>query len=210
MTSVMAGCRGPMHSRTTMPIDAMPSTAVAQPPPEAAPAPAFETLDQLVDHLLDTHHVFTKAAIARLPPLADQVLAAHGARHTELEQVARLVDDLVADLRPHLLKEEMVLFPYIRSLAEDARAGQPAPRAPFGTLDSPIACMLAEHDRVAEILDELRLRTGGYGPPPDACGSFRALYAELAELEADLRQHIHLENDVLFPGARALERSAGR
>ncbi len=169
-------------------------------------APTFERLEALLDHLLDTHHVFTRAALDRLPPLAAKVLHTHGARHPELQEVAQLIDELVADLAPHLQKEERVLFPYIRALAEDTRAGHAAPRAGFGSLASPIACMRHEHERVEEILRELGRSTGGYRPPADACDSFRALYAGLSELKADLHRHIHLENNLLFPAAQELER----
>jgi len=122
--------------------------------------------------------------------------------------VVGLVGELAADLRPHLMKEEMVLFPYIRELEEDVLASRSAPRPAFGPLEPPLRCMVAEHDRVEEILRALGRTTSGYTPPDDACSAYRALYAGLAELEADLQQHIHLENEVLFPAARALERRA--
>ncbi len=207
MTIVMAGTAANLQIAAMMTHDS-PAGAAKGAPRTAVAAPAFERLQQLLDHLLDTHHVYTRLAIERLPPLADQVLAAHGKRHPELLGVVQLVGELMADLRPHLMKEEMVLFPYIRELEEEVLASRAAPRAPFGTLDPPLRCMLAEHDRVDEILRELGRVTGGYTCPDDACTAYRTLYTSLAELEADLRQHIHLENEVLFPAARDLERRA--
>ena len=159
-----------------------------------------ESLSALVKFILETHHVYTRAAIASLPPLAAAVHARHGDAHPETRSVERLVRRLVDDLGPHMFKEERILFPYIESL-ESVRGGE----ACFPTVRNPIGVMLREHDAVEEILGELRAVTANYALPSDACESFRALYAGLADLEIDLKRHIRLENDVLFPGAIALE-----
>jgi regulator of cell morphogenesis and NO signaling len=164
-------------------------------------APAFERLGELVDHLVATHHVFTRDAVARLVPLAARVARVHGAAHPELADVERHTVALADDLIPHLQKEELVLFPYARAL----EAPGAAPAAPFGSIVRPIACMRDEHEHVDALLRELRRVTSGYALPEGACGSYRALFAGLAELEADLHQHIHLENNVLFPAAAELE-----
>ena len=160
-----------------------------------------ETLTALVRFILDTHHVYTRAAIATLPPLAAKVRGRHGDVHPETRNVDRLVQRLVEDLGPHMLKEERILFPYIEALEAQAQGGDSC----FGTVTNPIRVMLREHEAVEEILAELRAVTANYALPPDACESFRALYAGLEGLEADLHRHIRLENDILFPGAIALE-----
>ena len=100
-----------------------------------------------------------------------------------------------------MMKEERVLFPYIRALG--APGG--APPAPFGTVRNPVHMMMREHDRAAELLATLADATANFSPPEDACASFRALYAGLAELRLDLLKHVSLENNVLFPKAVALE-----
>jgi len=174
----------------------------------AAPAgPDWQTrpLDELADFIVATHHEFTRSAIARITPLLAKVLAKHGDRHPELLRIATVFAALAADMEPHMLREERVLFPYIRSLARAVAAPPPAP--PFGTVRNPVRMMMAEHDRAADQLADIQEATGGFSAPADACSSFRALYAALAELRLDLLKHVSLENNVLFPRAVAVEDS---
>lgn len=176
-----------------------------------APAPARERawekepLSSLIAFILETHHAFTWDAIAALPPLAAKVRVGHGDAHPETRIVESLVKRLVEDLGPHLLKEEKILFPYVASLEEPARG-----ESCFGTVQNPIRMMLREHEVVAEILDELRVVTRRYAAPHVADTSLQELYGRLKELDADLHRHIRLENDILFPGALALEEGRPR
>jgi regulator of cell morphogenesis and NO signaling len=153
----------------------------------------------LVAHIVSRHHVFTRGALAHLGPLADKVLHAHAAARPELIRLRELLAALEQDLLQHMSKEERVLFPYISALAPGHSACPP-----FGSIDNPLRVMHAEHERVGDLLRELELISEGYRPPADACASYRALYAGLKELQEDLHQHIHLENNVLFPAARLL------
>jgi len=164
------------------------------------------SLPELITHILDTHHVFTKSEMERLQSLADKVLAAHGGNHPELIHVNELVTRLWADLNPHMFKEEQILFPYIVAMAEAADQNWAVPLAPFGTVNNPIRMMMREHDTAGEILRELRMITSDYTVPGDACISYQTLYQALENLEKDLHQHIHLENNILFPKAVDLER----
>jgi len=175
---------------------------VAEPAKSAGLAWEKEPLKAVIGFILETHHVFTREAMAALPPLAAKVRGRHGEAHAETRTVETLVQRLVEDLGPHLLKEENILFPYVESLEEPVRR-----EACFGTVQNPIRMMMREHEAVGEILVELRAATGGYVAPPDACASFQALYAGLRDLEADLHRHIHLENNILFPRAIELERA---
>jgi len=163
------------------------------------------SLPALITHILDTHHVFTKAEMDRLQSLADKVLSAHGGNHPELVHLDELFTRLCADLKPHMLKEERVLFPYIMALTEAAERKGTAPFAPFGTVNNPVAMMMREHDTAGDILRELRALTSDYKVPADACISYRTLYQALEDFEKDLHQHIHLENNILFPKAMDLE-----
>lgn len=183
--------------------------AVGAPGKPGGRAWEMEPLAALVGFILETHHVFTRNAIAALPPLAAKVSRRHGANHSETRTVAALVDRLVEELGPHLLKEEQVLFPYILALEAAAGSGR-RPDGCFGTVQNPIRMMMREHESAGGILAELRAVTAGWVSPPDACTSFQALYAGLREFEADLHRHIHLENNVLFPRAIALEDKLGR
>ena len=132
-----------------------------------------------------------------------KVLQVHGGHHPELARIAQCFQAMDADLRPHLEKEEQILFPYVRDLEAGIRSS-----CCFGTVQNPIRAMQNEHEQVGEILRELRNLTNDYTPPEDACGSFRSLYLGLQSLEEDLHLHIYLESHLLFPRAIALE-SAG-
>ena len=177
----------------------------------AAPASAGERnwqaapLADLLAHIESSHHAFTRQEIARLGPLFDKVCSAHGKNHPELLHLRDIFTGLGAELTTHLMKEEMVLFPYIVRLEEAAVAQEPAPPTPFGSVRNPVAMMINEHDGAGAALRALRETSHGYQVPPDACLSFLTLYRALAALEADLHQHIHLENNVLFPRAIQME-----
>jgi regulator of cell morphogenesis and NO signaling len=170
---------------------------------QTMPAPAWATMGpaELVDHLEQTHHAYLHAEFPRLSALATKVVGVHGARHPELTEVQAAFEAVRADLDPHLMKEEQVLFPMIRELAASATA----PQFHCGSLANPISVMLTEHDRAGELLARMRDLTDGYQTPPDGCASYRALYDGLAELEADTHLHVHKENNVLFPAVVDLE-----
>ena len=163
------------------------------------------TLTELITHILETHHIFTRSEMARIEALSAKVINAHSANHPELVKVESLFQRLCADLKPHMFKEEQVLFPYIVVMEQSETKGQPIPFAPFGTVRNPVWMMAKEHDTAGEILHELRRATSDYQVPADACMSYQALYRALEGFEKDLHQHIHLENNVLFPKAIELE-----
>lgn len=165
-------------------------------------SPDWDGIEGLVDHLEATHHTYLREALPRLVALADKVAGVHGAIHPELTTVAELVQELRDDLEPHLLKEERVLFPMIRDLA----TATAEPDFHCGSLSNPIRVMLSEHDTVGELLAALRASTDSYRVPDDGCASYQALYAGLAELEADTHLHVHKENNVLFPAVLQTER----
>jgi regulator of cell morphogenesis and NO signaling len=102
----------------------------------------------------------------------------------------------------------MVLFPYIKRMEEAVIGGDPILPPPFATVRNPVATMVHEHDSAGNLLRSMRQSSVGYNPPPDACSSFTTLYTALAEFERDLHQHIHLENNILFPRAIEMERNA--
>lgn len=183
-----------------MPIDDV--VAALQSVPVGPPAAGWTDLGvaALVDHIESTHHAYLDDALPRLDALATKVADAHGARHPELHQVGRLVAELRAELEPHLREEERVLFPMVRELAGAAS------RPPFrGSLRTPISVLRSEHDRAGELLAALRATTSAFRIPDDGCASYRALYAGLSDLESDTHQHVHKENNVLFPAVLAAE-----
>jgi regulator of cell morphogenesis and NO signaling len=175
---------------------ALAATPGGAPAPWAALGPAA-----LVDHLEATHHAYLHDELPRLSALSEKVAQVHAGRHPELLDVRRLYAELRDDLEPHLAKEERVLFPMIRELAQT----EDAPAFHCGTLRNPISVMLREHDRAGELLEQLRTVTHDYAVPDDACASYTALYAGLEQLEADTHLHVHKENNLLFPAVVALE-----
>jgi regulator of cell morphogenesis and NO signaling len=164
-----------------------------------------EPLVALVQHIVTTHHVFTREIIETLRLLSAKVAMRHGAHHPEVVTVDELTQQLCDELMPHMQKEEIVLFPYIQGLEGGAQ-----PASCFGTVKNPIRMMMMEHDSAGVLLAELRAVTNDYTLPADACLSFRALYERLVDLEQDLHVHIHLENNVLFPRAAQLEENLSR
>lgn len=178
--------------------------AIAAPGSGAGEDTAWVDMDpaELVLHIEAVHHVYLHGEMPRLDALLDKVTEVHGDRHGELYQVRRLYRELRAELTPHLLREEQVLFPMIRELA----ASEGAAEFHCGSLRNPISVMLSEHDMAGDMLARLQTATNGYRPPADGCASYRALYDGLAELERDTHLHIHKENNVLFPEVLRLER----
>jgi regulator of cell morphogenesis and NO signaling len=166
-----------------------------------------ESLSSLISYILDKHHVFTRNELARIDPLMAKVLKVYGEQRAELSQIRALFEELNRDLLAHMQKEETVLFPYI-SLLESARQnGRAIPKPPFQTVENPLRMMMSEHDRAGELLRSIRKLTGNFTAPEGACISYQTLYRALEDLEADLHEHIHLENNILFPRALELERA---
>jgi regulator of cell morphogenesis and NO signaling len=168
------------------------------------------SLRELITHILETHHVYTKSEIDRLDALIAKVIVAHGSNHPELIELGELWQSLAADLNPHMFKEERVLFPYIMAMVQAADQNGSAPFAPFGTVNNPIHMMMSEHDSAGDILRQMRSLTFDYKVPADACISYQTLYQALEGFERDLHQHIHLENNILFPKALKLENTLNR
>jgi regulator of cell morphogenesis and NO signaling len=164
-----------------------------------------QLLADLIGHITNTHHVFVREESPRIEALAAKVVGVHGKNHGELLQVQQIFSALAEELRVHLMKEEQMLFPYVSLMEESVVAGEPAPPAVFGTVVNPVRMMMQEHDGAGEALRALRSITSDYKVPDDGCISYRTLYGALEGFEADLHQHIHLENNILFPRAIAME-----
>jgi len=165
-----------------------------------------EPLGDLVAHIKDTHHKYTREEIARLGPLFVKVCSVHGQSHPELAEIRTTFAGLAHELATHMMKEEMVLFPYIVRMEEAVIQHEPVLPPPFGSVQNPISMMEHEHQSAGNALGAMREASGGYTPPADACMSYQTLYKTLSEFEADLHQHIHLENNILFPRAIAMEK----
>jgi regulator of cell morphogenesis and NO signaling len=167
----------------------------------------MEPLADLVVHINHTHHKYTREEIARLGPLFDKVVSVHGKNHPELQHIRATFRGLAQELTMHMMKEEAVLFPYIVRMEEAVIQQEPVLPPPFGTVQNPVAMMMHEHDSAGDALRAMSQASAGYTPPGDACVSYQTLYKALADFETDLHQHIHLENNILFPRAIEMERA---
>jgi len=162
-------------------------------------------LSDLTRHVLERHHRYVREAIPRIRALLDKVGAKHGERHPEITGIQTLFIEVGQEMIMHMQKEEQILFPYIDALAK-ARSAHSSLEPPFfQTVRNPIQAMMEEHDAAGELVKQIRKASSEYTPPADACTSYKALYQDLREFEADLHQHVHLENNILFPRAVEME-----
>lgn len=169
------------------------------------------SLKEIAEYVVQRHHAFTREQIKLIADLMKKVEARHGADHPEVFEIGKIFAVTSSELTHHFFCEENILFPYIGKM----EAGQQAALPPvFGSVEQPITRMMMDHDQAGEELRALRGLTNDYTPPTAACPTWRALYRALEDLEQDLHQHIHLENNILFPRAlvqsRAPEMNTGK
>jgi regulator of cell morphogenesis and NO signaling len=162
-------------------------------------------LSALAQHIVERHHEYLRRELPRLKGMLERVIEAHGAEHPELHEVEKVFHGLQAELSMHMMKEEHVLFPIVARLEAAATTGESVGAFHCGSVQNPIGVMEDEHEHAGQALARMRALTRGYVAPADACPTYIALLASLAELEADLHLHIHKENNVMFPRAAALE-----
>jgi regulator of cell morphogenesis and NO signaling len=168
---------------------------------------ASAPLVDLTRHIRERHHRYVREAIARVQPLLDKVEAKHGKNHSEIADIRRLFTEVGREMIMHMQKEEQILFPYIDALEKATNAHSSVEPPFFQTVRNPINAMMKEHDAAGELVKQIRKASSEYTAPADACTSYKTLYQDLREFEADLHQHVHLENNILFP--RAVEMETG-
>lgn len=162
-------------------------------------------LGELVSFIVDRYHQWLKDELPRLTQMMNKVLAVHGERHPDLQAVGQTFEAILAEIAPHMMKEERVLFPYITEMDGLAQRGKALAGSPFGSVRNPIGSMEQDHEVLGRLLVKLRQQTGDFTPPDDACNTYRGLFHGLTEMEGELHEHIHLENNVLHPRSVALE-----
>ena len=185
-------------------------TAIAEPVRPSDRELKSGSLAELISHIVRTHHAYVRTQIPEVEHLLEKVHSKHGENHPELMAIHSTFHGLGQELTMHMMKEENVLFPYIERMEEAVLQHEPILPPPFGTVANPVRMMEHEHQDAGVALKTLRATSQDYTPPEDACTSFRALYTALANFEKDLHQHIHLENNVLFPRALAMENGPQR
>ena len=162
-------------------------------------------LTDLTRHIRDRHHRYVREPIARVQPLLEKVETKHRKSHSEIADIRRLFAEVAREMIMHMQKEEQILFPYIDALEKATNSHGSVEPPFFQTVRNPIHAMMKEHDAVGELVKQIRKTSLEYTPPADACTSYKALYQDLREFEADLHQHVHLENNILFPRSVELE-----
>jgi regulator of cell morphogenesis and NO signaling len=166
--------------------------------------PARMSLTELADHIEHTHHAYLKDELPRMVEKADRVAEKHAWRDARLVDVAATVRELADEMFSHMAKEEQILFPIVRELER----GNVAASDHCGSIANPIRVMEHEHDSAGNAIALLRKLTGGFRPDAESCNTHRALLSDLARFESDLHEHVHKENNVLFPRAVTLEQQS--
>ncbi len=161
------------------------------------------SLDFLVDFIINTHHKYVKSSLPLLMEYTAKVAKVHGKEHLEVVTIYDLFKEASEELNSHMMKEETILFPYIKQLVNEKKSVNEG--CSFGTVKNPIRMMEHEHDVVGNIFKTIRELSNDYTPPEDACTTYKLSYKKLEEFENDLHQHIHLENNILFPKSIKLE-----
>jgi regulator of cell morphogenesis and NO signaling len=163
-------------------------------------------IDFLADYIYNEHHRYWYDEEPVISELVQKVVSHHGATHPELNRVADLYSTLKDELTGHFLKEEQILFPHIKELVKAKLMHTSPISIGIQNIDEPLQMMEAEHEAAGGMLAALRKVTRDYTLPVEACNSYGLLYHKLKSLEEDLHQHIHLENNILFPKAALLHK----
>jgi regulator of cell morphogenesis and NO signaling len=159
------------------------------------------SLTQLADYIVNTHHAYLKIEMPQIFNYLQRVASKHGSRHPQMVKVFELFTALKEEMEQHMQKEELILFPRIKQFENPEHSGT---KLNITYLQSPINMMEEEHEHAGNLLEEIRQLTNNYNPPSDACTTYRLSFAALQAFEIDLHQHVHLENNILFPKALQL------
>lgn len=159
-------------------------------------------ISELCTHIERTHHAYMKAELPRLAGMAEKVARVHGEHNPKLVKLHAVFDAFRAELEQHMFKEEMILFPLCRAL-ENA---QELPQSHCGSVRNPISVMEQEHSDAGDAMEQFRELTDNYTAPDWACGTYCVLLKSLEDMEKDMHQHVHKENNILFP--RAVKRES--
>jgi regulator of cell morphogenesis and NO signaling len=198
---------GDAAAKAGVAVDAVLSDLTGLGPRVAGDAPTeWPDLDDLSRYIVRRHHGYVREQAPVIAAYLDKLVLRHGERHRELAQVRTIFASLSEEMFAHMMKEENILFPFIELLAINSRKGGRLPAGAFGTVMNPVRMMEEDHREAGELLAQLRHLTNAYTPPADGCTTYRLGYKALADFEADLHRHIHLENSLLFPQAVEIER----
>ena len=163
-------------------------------------------LDLLADYIEKKHHRYVAERIPVLQQYLNKLCQVHGERHPELFEITEHFNASAGELAMHMKKEELIVFPAVRKMVQANQTGTQMQPLHFGTIQNPIQVMMQEHDNEGERFRHIEALSNGYTPPADGCTTYNVTYSLLKEFEDDLHNHIHLENNILFPKAEELEK----
>ena len=164
-------------------------------------------LTELSDYIVKRHHAYVHESIPFLKKNLEKLCQVHGEHHTELFKIKELFNGSADALTMHMQKEEIMLFPFIHRLESAKKENNPLPKAPFSSVSNPIGMMLADHQNEGERFEEISRLSNNYTLPEDGCTTYDVTLKQLKYFDNDLHRHIHLENNILFPKAIALEKA---
>jgi regulator of cell morphogenesis and NO signaling len=162
-------------------------------------------VDFLIDYIVNNHHLYVLTSVPTIEHHLQKVIAAHGEKNPQIAKIDSVFSSLKDELFEHMIKEERMLFPYIKKMNFAYKNSIEIPTPPFGKLSDPVKVMEDEHAAAGNMMAQINKLAGGYAVPEKACGTYKLLYNELKDFEADLHMHVHLENNILFPKAADLE-----
>ena len=161
----------------------------------------YITLTQLCDYIVATHHAYVRQSSEQILFYLEKIANKHGQCHPELLEILKLFSAIKEEMSDHMFKEENILFPRIKELEKHDTENSPLALPASGYIEAPITVMEHEHDHAGSILEKIREKTNNYTPPADACTTYNVAFASLQAFEVDLHQHVHMENNILFPRA---------
>ena len=164
-------------------------------------------LDLLADYVEKKHHRYVEEKTPTLIQFLNKLCKVHGGTHPELFEITALFTSSAQDLAAHMKKEELILFPFIRKMAEAKSQNRDLATPHFGTVENPVEMMKHEHEVEGDRFRKIAELTNNYTPPTDACNTYKVTFAMLQEFEQDLHTHIHIKNNIMFPRSIALEKT---
>lgn len=162
-------------------------------------------LDFLCDYIYQKHHTYIEKRSPEILAYLNKICDVHGKKHPELIEITQLFKNAVGDLTLHMKKEELILFPYIKTITRTYKNKEKLDTPPFNSISNPIESMHNDHDNEGERFRKISKLTNNYSIPEDACNTYKIAFSLLKDFEEDLHRHIHLENNILFKRAIALE-----
>ncbi|WP_281233134.1 iron-sulfur cluster repair di-iron protein [Flavobacterium gelatinilyticum] len=165
------------------------------------------SVDMITDYITKTHHRYIEEKSPIILQYLNKLCGVHGAIHPELHEIHTIFSKAALDLAAHMKKEELVVFPYIQKMKRAQSKGLYIETPQFGSIKNPIASLKQDHETEGERFRRIAALTNNYTPPAESCNTYKAAFVLLGEFEKDLRKHIHMENNILFPKAIELEKS---